>query len=65
MKRKRASIRIDVEECGSCGNPHDVTVVAVCKALGLRTVVAARNKDGSPAHLSRLPYTSEPLEIAA
>lgn len=30
---------------------------AKCSALALRSVVAARNKDGSPSHLSRLPYT--------
>ena len=30
---------------------------------GMKIVIAARNLDGSPAHLSRLPYTESPLPI--
>jgi hypothetical protein len=38
-------------------------VVAAVRAIGLRRVVAAINKDGSPAHLSRLGYTDAPIEL--
>jgi len=33
------------------------------EALGCRCVVAARNRDGSPTHLSRLPYSTAPVEV--
>lgn len=43
-----------------------MALLGMCqRQWGLAIIMAAQNKGGSPAHLSRLPYTDRPIVIAA